>query len=124
VARPPDNRGVDGYALIDALVALFIMAMALILSLQATAQARRAATQAWEVRRAQTLLAHLAEIGPRSFEDTSGFSDGFAWRIETRTTGGERPIEVCRRKVRIDNVRSHRTYELATLTACPMASVG
>jgi hypothetical protein len=110
--------------LVDALVGLLIIAMGLVFSLEAGRQARTAADQASEVRRAQTLLAQLLETGPRSFDDTAGATDSFAWQVETRATGGERPIEVCHRQVTLTNVRSKRTYRAATLETCPIEATG
>jgi len=93
--------------------------MGLLFALQAGQQARAAADQAWEIRRAGTLLEYLLETGPRGFNDTTGTTDAFSWRLETRTTGGERPIEVCHRQVILTNLRSRRSYRAATLETCP-----
>lgn len=120
---PASGRsGEEGYALIDALVGLLIIALGIVFSLQAGRQAKVAADQAWEVRRAQTLLAQLMETGPRSLEDATGETDAFTWRVETRITGGERPIEVCHRQVTLTNQRSQRTYQAATLETCPVGA--
>ncbi|TAJ28467.1 hypothetical protein [Bosea sp. (in: a-proteobacteria)] len=98
-----------------------ILALGLILSLQAVTQARHAAAMAWEVRRAHTLLTHLMESAPRSFDEQQGDSDGFSWRVEVQLTGAERPVEVCRRSTTLTNIRSGRNYSAATLEACPPA---
>jgi hypothetical protein len=113
----PDD---EGYALVDALVALLIFAIAMAFSLQAGRQARLAADQAREVREAQVLLAHLIETGPSRFEDAMGATGGFTWRIETRLTGAEQPIAICHRQVAIRNARTQRAYQLATLGSCPV----
>jgi hypothetical protein len=123
-AARPGIAADGGYALIDALVGLLIIAMGLIFSLEAGQQARAAADQALEVRHAQTLLTQLIETGPRGFDDAAGATDAFAWQIETRATGGERPIEVCHRQVTLTNVRSKRTYQAATLETCPIEATG
>ncbi|MFZ3004791.1 MAG: hypothetical protein WA047_01360 [Phenylobacterium sp.] len=102
-------------------MALMILALGLILSLQAVTQARHAAAMAWEIRRAHTLLTHLMESAPRSFDELRGDSDGFAWRVQVQLTGAERPVEVCRRSTTLTNVRSGRTYAAATLETCPPA---
>lgn len=109
----------DGYALIDALTALMIFSMALVFSLQAVARARLSADQATEVAQAHQLLAWLIETGPRSFTDSSGVAQGFTWRIETRSTGAERPIAVCHRQAFVTNLLSHRAYQAETQETCP-----
>jgi len=109
-----------GYALIDALVGMLILSLAIIFSLDAGRQARVAAEQAREVSRARTLLAQLVETGPRTFDDTTGASDDFTWTVQTRATGGERPIEVCHRQVLLTNIGSRRNYQAATLETCPI----
>lgn len=119
-----DPSAEAGYALVDALVGLLIIAMGLIFSLDAGRQAHMAADQAAEFRRAQTLLAQVMETGPRSFDDAAGTSDAFSWQIETRATGGERPIEICHRQVTLINLRSKRTYKAATLETCPIEAAG
>lgn len=121
-AGPADGRPTGrsaGYALTDALVAILILAMALVLSLTALNQARDAADSASEVRRAHVLMAHLIEAAPHRYALSTGFSDDFAWSVATTVTGAERPIEVCRRAVALENGRSGRTYAAATLETCP-----
>jgi len=117
-ARHEDSRA--GYALTDALVAMLILAVTLITSLGALGQARRAAAVAWEVRRADTLIAHLIEAAPHRYAASAGTSDGFAWLVETTATGADRPVAVCRRAVSLENGRSGRLYRAATLEACPV----
>ena len=106
--------------LIDALVAMLMLALSLGLAQQALGRARDVADVALETRRAQTLLTGLIERGTPSFAVQDGESDGFRWRVETTTTGAERPIEVCRRAVSLENLRTGRAYRAATLEACPL----
>lgn len=114
------DAGDPGYALTDALVAMLILSLALVLSLRALGQAREVAEVAWEVRRADSLIAHLIEAAPHSYETSTGANDGFRWTVETAITGAERPIEVCRRAVGLTNLRSGRAYAAATLETCPV----
>jgi hypothetical protein len=109
-----------GYALTDALVAMLILAMTLVMSLRALGQARDVADRAWEVRRAETLIAYLIEAAPHRYEASAGARDGFGWRVETTTTGAERPVEICHRTVALENRHSGRRYRAATLEACPV----
>jgi hypothetical protein len=114
--RQADDEG--GYALADALVAMLILTVVLIMSLRGLGQARDAGDLAWEARRANSLLAHLIEDAPHRYEVSTGTTDGFSWQVETTGTGAERPIEVCRRAVTLAS-RTGRTYRAATLEACP-----
>lgn len=112
--------GERGYALTDALVAMLILSMAIVLSLDVLQQARAAADAAWEVRRADSLMAHLIEAAPHRYASSAGESDGFRWSVETTVTGAERPVEVCRRAVALRNRTSGRRYAAATLETCPL----
>jgi len=116
----PTREREDGFALTDALVAMLILSMTLVLSLTALGKARDVADVAWETRRAQSLLSHLIETAPHSFEPGAGVSDAFTWAVETTTTGADRPVAVCRRAVSLENRLSRRTYQAATLEACPL----
>jgi len=109
-----------GYALTDALVAMLILSLTLVMSLRALGPAGDAAEMAWEVRRADSLIAHLIEAAPHRYAPSAGTSDGFAWTVETTITGAERPVEVCRRAVALENALSGRTYAAATLETCPV----
>lgn len=108
-----------GYAAVDALVALMIISVTLIMSFQALQQADRTAKAALEARRAQTLLAYLLETTPRAFAEREGEGEGFTWRVETDATGAERPIEVCHLRAVLHSQASGRTYAAATLQTCP-----
>jgi len=94
--------------------------MALILSLRALQQARDTAEVAWELRRAQVLLAHLLDTAPWRYAASSGESDEFTWAVETSPIGAERPIEVCRRAASIENVRTGRAFRAVSLETCPL----
>jgi len=118
----PTSSGENGYASIDALVALMILSLAVILSMTALQQARQAANAALEVREAGILLSRLLESGPRSMEPASGQAQGFAWALNTTPTGSERPIEVCRRQALVTSAASGRSYAAATQETCPPAA--
>lgn len=116
--RKRDAR--EGYAVVDALVALMIISLAAVLSFRALEQANRAAESGWELRRAQVLASRLMDASPRTYVASTGTTDGFTWRLETNPTGADRPIEVCHRAVKLTNVSTRRTYEVATLETCPL----
>lgn len=106
------------------MVGMLILAMALILSLQAGRLARSIATQALEIQGAHMLLANLLATGPRSFQDAAGASGDFAWSLQTRVTGAEQPIAICLRKATLNNTRTHRTYGAETMETCPIQAQG
>ena len=114
------RSGERGYAAVDALMALLILSMALIMSFQALQQAGKVSVAAWEVRRADTLLSYLIQTTPPSFEVKTGQDQGFDWRVETDATGAARPIEICRRSVTLHGLASGRTFAAATLQVCPV----
>lgn len=112
----------SGYVLTDALVAMLILSLSLMMSLSALGRAREVADVASEVRRAQVLMVHLMETAPRRYGSVAGLSDEFAWSVETVVTGAERPIEICRRALTLKNARSGRTYAAATQEVCPITA--
>jgi hypothetical protein len=116
----PTRDGREGYAVVDALVALMIISLAAVLSFRALDQADRSAKSGQEVRRAQVLASRLMDAMPRTYKAATGETDGFTWRLETNPTGADRPIEVCHRWVKLTNVSTRRTYEIATLETCPL----
>lgn len=112
-----------GHAAVDAMVAMLIVSLAIVLSLRAVRQSERAASLALETRRAETLLKDLMLEGPGDFQPASGSTGGFAWTVQTLSTGAARPIAVCRRLVTLTSA-SARRYSAATLGACPDAAPG
>jgi hypothetical protein len=108
-----------GYAAVDAMVALLIIALTIVLSLQAVLQARRSAAMADEIRGAQVLMARLLDSGPRSFSPAAGTTNGFSWRLETAPTGLDRPIALCHRGVTLNSAATGRTFKAGTLETCP-----
>lgn len=120
VTRTKPEDAAAGYVVVDAMVALMIIALATILSFRAIEGALQATTSAWEVRRAQALIGRLLDTAPRTYRPHEGATDGFSWRLETQLTGADRPIEICRRSVRLINLRTDRRYDAATLETCPL----
>ncbi len=114
-----ERSGSEGFAAVDALVALLVLSVVLMMSFQALHQAGRVALAAAETRRAETRLSALLQTSPRDFDVHEGAGDGFTWRVETDATGAERPIEVCRRAASLHSEASGRTYKAATLETCP-----
>lgn len=117
--RPLAASGDDGYAVIDALVALMILSVTVVLGLVALQQTVGVSEAAWEARQAHTLIRHVMNTGPRDLGGAAGEAQGFSWRLETQLTGADRPIPICRRAVSLVAADSGRGYKAATLTPCP-----
>jgi hypothetical protein len=125
IAAPPRRRGHcdmrDGYAAVDAMVALLMLSLAVIFSLRAMQQGEKAADLAHELQAANVLTEALMQDGPRRFGAATGWSRGFAWTLETQATGAERPIELCRRFLVLRSEASSRRYWAASTETCPLA---
>jgi hypothetical protein len=112
----------DGYAAIDALVALMILASTLVCSVSATHGSRTIADAALELRKANELTGYLLETSPTAPGQTDGEADGFKW---TRTIG--EPVDtfgasaICERRVVLTGVRDARRFETRTNAVCPAA---
>jgi hypothetical protein len=112
--------GQDGYAAVDALVALMILASTLVAALSATHGSRLVADAALELRQANELSAYLLETSPRTPGETSGEAEGFAWTrqvSEPVATFGAGAI--CERRVALTGLRDHRLYTTRTNAVCP-----
>lgn len=115
------DAGSDGYAAVDAIVALTILATTLALAVGAAASARRAAQVAVEVQGATTLLRRLVD-SPVSAEE-AGRVPMFDWRVSVEPMPGAWPdaaIQLCRRTAEARARRSGRRYHFASIVACPM----
>jgi hypothetical protein len=109
----------EGYAAVDALVALMLIAAALAAAFPALAQAARVADSAREVRSAKAFLAHLLEASPATLQVQTGETSEFRWRVAMEPTGAERPVAICRQAAQLVHRESGRRYVAATLEACP-----
>lgn len=108
----------DGFAAVDALVALVILSATIAFAIQSTTTARRAAVAARETAGADVLIRHLLD-GPMS--SGAGRSDLFAWRVDTvpdLTDGTAQGPKLCRRSAELSAIRTGRRYRGSTLTPC------
>ena len=121
-ARTRGHSDERGYAAVDALVALTIISLTVILSLSAFQQAGRAARAAAEVQAAKLLLARLADAEPKALDGSSGRTPAFDWVVQTQPTGAQALVEVCRRAVDLVSRDGRRRYALTTLVTCPPAA--
>jgi hypothetical protein len=113
---------VDGYATVDALVALMILASTVIASVSASHGSRETADAALALRKADDLAAYLLETAPPTEGATAGQVDGFAWLrlvsppVETYGAGA-----ICERRVILTALRDQRRYEARANAICPAA---
>ena len=113
--------GAHGFAAVDALVALTILASTLALGLEALISTRRVAFSASETRQAQVLLEHLVARETRSGLSEAGSLAGVNWRTSTSylpADPGAWGLSLCRRLAQATSARSGRRYTLATAGFC------
>lgn len=111
----------DGFAAVDALVALTVLSSTIILTLAATQVARRAATDALETRRASELLQFVVLSEPHKIGDRTGQAAGFIWRLETAQSTiavNAATPPICTRKAEVTSLRTGHHYRLATSEIC------
>ena len=116
----PDRR-TAGYAAVDALVGLTILAVTVSLALGALTSARRLASAAVESGQAAGLLQYLMEFGPKEVGSTSGRSPLFAWRLDVALAPADPhapAAQLCSRSAEAKSLKSRRRFTLATLQFC------
>jgi hypothetical protein len=119
--QPSGEGSSDGYAAVDAMVALVILAMTITFALGAAQTARRAAVAADETRRATQLLRYLEEEAPLTLATQSGRANGFAWHVQTHSAAdaGVPGVLLCDRLAELVSNTSHRRFHLEGAAICP-----
>ncbi|MDR3509242.1 MAG: hypothetical protein P4L64_15215 [Caulobacteraceae bacterium] len=118
---PREAEAEAGFAAVDALVALMILATTIILSLGAVSIARRASANAVEARRAEQLLRGLIDSAPHRVSAASGRQGGFDWRVDIRADAGAAlpaGVSLCQRSAQVRAEGSGRRYALAGSELC------
>jgi Tfp pilus assembly protein PilV len=111
-----------GFAAIDAMIALSILASTVVLSSMALQTAQRAAAAAAETRQATAQLQYWLDTAPRVIGDSAGRAAGFDWSFSTRPVRvGPSAAQLCFRSARARSLRSGRVYALSTAELCPAA---
>jgi hypothetical protein len=112
-----ERRIEAGFAAVDALVALTILATAIGFSMGAVSIARRSAGAAEEAHAARTQLQYLIETASK---DTNVRTGGFVGRVSLAELPGDTSgPRLCRRTASLHSVRSGRDYGLSVLGFCP-----
>ena len=116
------RRDESGFAAVDAMVALAILATTVVLSLAAVHNAGVIAAAAAETHRAEGELRYLLVAAPRAVGEVSGQDGGFSWRVRMEPDFGSRRgnTQICERTATARSQASGRTYALATAEMCPL----
>jgi hypothetical protein len=110
-----------GFAAVDALVALTILALTFGIAFEALVSSRRIATAANETQRADTLLKFLLARASQPGEDETGRLSGFNWRLRTTylPADSQAPgLYLCRRWAGATDGHTGRQYVLASVDFC------
>lgn len=116
------KRQKAGFALVDALTALAILATTLSLALGVAKSSRKVATQAAETRTAQVVLQFLNERHLPTLGTYDGELPGAHWRIaltEFRRSRIRNAVPVCQRTTMV-TTRSGRHFNAYTMEPCPL----
>jgi hypothetical protein len=119
--QPSGDGASDGYAAVDTMVALAILAMTITFALVAAQTARRATVVAEETRRADQLLRYLIDEAPLTLSTQSGTANGFSWRMQTYfTSDASIPgLLLCDRLAELVSNTSRRRFHLEGAAICP-----
>lgn len=117
-AFPPSMR--DGYVVVDALVALAMLAATLIFSLSAVHQGLQAANRAAEVSRAGEHLKQLLETSKVTRAATSGQGAIFSWALTIGDpVATANAADLCIHEAGVSALEGRRRYQAVTVQICP-----
>jgi hypothetical protein len=109
----------SGYAAIDALVALTLLASTLVFGIAGADQGLRAARAGLEVRQANDLIQHLLEASRAGQQSSSGMTALFAWELVVDgPVKSASAASLCTRTVTVRHLRTHRAYSARTDEIC------
>jgi hypothetical protein len=120
----PIAEGVeDGYAAIDALVALMILTSTLICALTAAHQAAEVARFALETRQATVLGRYLIETAPVQPGVRGGRTESFSWKQSvSEPVMAVGASAICVQRANIVADKSHRTFAFESNVVCSRAA--
>lgn len=107
----------DGYAAVDALVALTMLATTIVLSIAATHAGLRAAAAALEARQSTLLMKDLIARGETGPSTVQAKDDRYAWRLVVGAPTAT-SIATCAQTAEVTALRTGRRYRLATSKIC------
>lgn len=119
-----DHRGREGFALVDALVALVIFTTTLSLCLSLADTSMKLGSRSLELRRANLLGRYLLETARQTAGGSDGRDNGFWWQVNVTSTPapGASEVKLCARSVELRSTESGRRYGFSTVEICPPSS--
>ena len=107
------GTGADGFAIVDAMVGLLIVAATVGLSLQGMLQAQRAATLL-------AVVSSAVRLGDRAIQGARSQGDysQILWTVRESSLGAARPVALCDRTVELTSQSSRRVYSISTIVTC------
>lgn len=109
----------SGFAAVDALVALVILATTITLAIGAVTTGRRASSLAGETRAADGLMTALLNDAVRQPGSYRGQTRRFDWRLRVAVLPAEPPLRLCRSTVEVRGRTTRRRFVLAGDDFCP-----
>ena len=122
---PGPEAGQEGFAAVDALVAITILALSLALSLTAAQVGVRASRAAGETRDAELILRDHLEQTAGQVGVWSGQDQGLTWRVEAQAADITSHGQAAGPCMRVASARARltgRVYRMATANACSLQS--
>lgn len=108
-----------GFAAVDALTALAILATTIALSIVALSVARRAAAAAAESGAARAVLLMILNEPPRPAGEYTGVSGAFDWALQVRVESPpSAPMRICAERASARLRSGGRRYDLETRRPC------
>jgi hypothetical protein len=111
----------EGFAAVDAMIALAILAGAVVLSLAAMRTTARLNAAAAETHRAAAELRYLMDHAPHGVGAVAGQDAAFGWHVRTEPEPETRTgqAQLCARTATARSLVSGRAFALATAEVCP-----
>lgn len=110
----------DGYAAVDALVALTIFATTIVFAMLAVQASNQAAKAALEARRADEILKGLLELATTNVGTTKGSGASFSWTLTVQppslSAGGG---AICEQDALAVSLGTGRRYQMSSARVCP-----
>lgn len=116
---PKDGREA-GFAAVDALTALAILATTITLSIVALSVARRAEHAASEAGAARTTMGSLLAAPARQPGLYSGSNPNFNWTLQVDREGGSAsPVQLCAQRISLRSRAGGKLYTAQSRRPCP-----
>jgi Tfp pilus assembly protein PilV len=120
--KPMAKKTKGGFALVDALVALTILAATLTAALSAADVGRRNATAAHESHAASVLMQTLLGQPLRAVGKVANGNRDFRWTVALANEGQAGPtlnFDLCRQNVQVISRKTGRSVSVSHLAVCP-----